>query len=83
VFQAANVDMVWLATLICVNLQTSFLTPPFGWALFFLRGVAPPEVTTGDIYRGIIPFVLMQLLALVLVFWFPALATWLPKAIGW
>jgi len=83
VFTSANVDMVWLATLICVNLQTSFLTPPFGWALFFLRGVAPPEVTTGDIYRGIIPFVLMQVLALVLVFTFPGLATWLPKAIGW
>ena len=83
VFVAAQVDMVWLATLICVNLQTSFLTPPFGWALFFLRGVAPPEVTTGDIYRGIIPFVLMQILALVLVFMFPGLATWLPKAIGW
>jgi tripartite ATP-independent transporter DctM subunit len=83
VFLQANVDMVWLATLICVNLQTSFLTPPFGWALFFLRGVAPPEVTTGDIYRGIVPFVLMQILALVLVFSFPGLATWLPKAIGW
>jgi tripartite ATP-independent transporter DctM subunit len=83
IFVAANVDMVWLATLICVNLQTSFLTPPFGWALFFLRGVAPPEITTGDIYRGIIPFVGMQLIALVLVFWFPALALWLPKAIGW
>ena len=83
VFIAAQVDMVWLATLICVNLQTSFLTPPFGWALFFLRGVAPPEITTGDIYRGIVPFVLMQLLALVLVFFFPELATWLPKAIGW
>jgi tripartite ATP-independent transporter DctM subunit len=83
VFVAAQVDMVWLATLICVNLQTSFLTPPFGWALFFLRGVAPPEVTTSDIYRGIIPFVLMQVLALVLVFSFPGLATWLPKAIGW
>jgi tripartite ATP-independent transporter DctM subunit len=83
VFTAANVDMVWLATLICVNLQTSFLTPPFGWALFFLRGVAPPEVTTGDIYRGIIPFVGMQILALALVFAFPGIATWLPKAIGW
>jgi tripartite ATP-independent transporter DctM subunit len=83
VFLQANVDMVWLATLICVNLQTSFLTPPFGWALFFLRGVAPPEVTTGDIYRGIVPFVLMQILALVLVFSFPGLATWLPRAIGW
>src|SRR5687768_13794972 len=83
VFMAANVDMVWLATLICVNLQTSFLTPPFGWALFFLRGVAPPEVSTGDIYRGIIPFVGMQILALVLCFMYPGIATWLPRAIGW
>jgi len=83
VFMAANVDMVWLATLICVNLQTSFLTPPFGWALFFLRGVAPPQVKTSDIYRGIVPFVGLQLVALVLVFCFPGLATWLPKAIGW
>jgi tripartite ATP-independent transporter DctM subunit len=83
VFMAANVDMVWLATLICVNLQTSFLTPPFGWALFFLRGVAPPEVKTSDIYRGIIPFVGLQIVALVLVFFFPPIATWLPRAIGW
>jgi tripartite ATP-independent transporter DctM subunit len=83
VFIAAGTDLVWLATLICVNLQTSFLTPPFGWSLFFLRGVAPPEVTTGDIYRGIIPFVFLQLGALVLCFFFPGLATWLPKAIGW
>jgi TRAP-type mannitol/chloroaromatic compound transport system permease large subunit len=83
VFAAAGVDMVWLATLICVNLQTSFLTPPFGWALFFLRGAAPPEVKTGDIYRGVVPFVALQILGLVLVFLFPGLATWLPKAIGW
>lgn len=83
IFINANTDLVWLSTLICVNLQTSFLTPPFGWSLFFLRGVAPPEVSTNDIYRGIVPFVLMQLLALVLVFIFPGLATWLPKAIGW
>jgi TRAP-type mannitol/chloroaromatic compound transport system permease large subunit len=83
VFAAANVDMVWLAALICVNLQTSFLTPPFGWALFFLRGVAPPEVTTGDIYRGIIPFVGLQVVTLVIVFFFPGIATWLPRAIGW
>jgi tripartite ATP-independent transporter DctM subunit len=83
VFIAAGVDMVWLATLICVNLQTSFLTPPFGWALFFLRGVAPPEITTGDIYRGIVPFVILQAIVLVLVFFYPGLATWLPKAIGW
>jgi tripartite ATP-independent transporter DctM subunit len=83
VFMAANVDMVWLAVLICVNLQTSFLTPPFGWSLFFLRGVAPPEIKTSDIYRGIVPFVLLQVVALVLVFAFPGIATWLPKAIGW
>ena len=83
VFLSANVDMVWLATLICVNLQTSFLTPPFGWALFFLRGVAPPNVTTADIYRGVVPFILMQIVALLLVFLYPGLATWLPKAIGW
>jgi TRAP-type mannitol/chloroaromatic compound transport system permease large subunit len=83
VFAAAGVDPVWLAMLICVMLQTSFLTPPFGWALFFLRGVVPPGVTTGDIYRGVIPFVGMQILAVLLVFLFPALATWLPAAIGW
>jgi tripartite ATP-independent transporter DctM subunit len=83
IFAAAGVDKIWLATLICVNLQTSFLTPPFGWALFFLKGVAPPEITTAEIYRGIVPFVLLQLLALVLVFFFPGLALWMPKAIGW
>jgi tripartite ATP-independent transporter DctM subunit len=83
IFINADVNLVWLSTMICVNLQTSFLTPPFGWSLFFLRGVAPPEVSTTDIYRGIVPFVGMQVLALVLVFEFPGLATWLPKAIGW
>ena len=83
VFIGAGTDLVWLATLICINLQTSFLTPPFGWSLFFLRGVAPPEVTTQDIYRGIIPFVALQVFALVLCFFFPGIATWLPKAIGW
>ena len=83
IFIDAGVNLVWLATLICINLQTSFLTPPFGWALFFLRGVAPPEIATGDIYRGVWTFIGLQLLALVLVFQFPALALWLPKAIGW
>ncbi len=83
IFAAAGVDMVWLAMMITVNLQTSFLTPPFGWALFFLRGVAPPGVTTRHIYLGVIPFVGLQILAIVLVFFFPAIATWLPKAIGW
>jgi tripartite ATP-independent transporter DctM subunit len=83
VFAAAGVDMVWLATMICMNLQTSFLTPPFGWSLFFLRGVAPPEVTTTDMYRGVVPFVTLQIVALVLLFFFPGIATWLPKTIGW
>jgi tripartite ATP-independent transporter DctM subunit len=83
IFMQAGVDQVWLATLICVMLQTSFLTPPFGWALFFLRSVAPPEITTRHIYVGIIPFVGMQVLAVVLVFYLPGLATWLPDAIGW
>jgi tripartite ATP-independent transporter DctM subunit len=83
IFIDANTNMVWLSTMICVNLQTSFLTPPFGWSLFFLRGVAPPEVSTRDIYRGIIPFVGMQVMAVVIVFFFPGIATWLPKAIGW
>lgn len=83
VFIQANVDLVWLGMLICVTLQTSFLTPPFGWALFFLRGVAPPEVTTRHMYIGVIPFVAMQMLAVALVFFFPQLALWLPKVIGW
>jgi TRAP-type mannitol/chloroaromatic compound transport system permease large subunit len=83
VFVAQNVDLVWLAMLICVNLQTSFLTPPFGWALFFLRGVAPPEVTTRHMYLGVIPFVAMQVLAVVIVYFFPQIALWLPKTIGW
>jgi len=83
VFAAQNVDLAWLAILICVNLQTSFLTPPFGWALFFLRGVAPPEVRTRDIYLGVIPFIAMQLVGLALLYFFPQIALWLPKAIGW
>ena len=76
-----GLNPVWLGIMIAVNLQTSFLTPPFGFALFYLRGVAPPEVTTGAIYRGIIPFVAIQLTALVLIAAFPALATWLPGVI--
>ena len=83
VFVSQNVDMVWLAMLICVNLQTSFLTPPFGWALFFLRGVAPPQITTRHMYLGVVPFISLQLIGLVLVYFFPQLALWLPKVIGW
>jgi len=83
IFREAGVDPVWLAMLISVNLQTSFLTPPFGWALFFLKGVAPPGVTTRHLYTGVLPFIALQATALVLVFCFPKIATWLPQAIGW
>lgn len=82
-FQAAGVDMVWLGILVAMNLQASFLTPPFGWALFFLKGVAPKGIGTRDIYLGVLPFIGLQLVALGLVFVFPAMATWLPAAIGW
>ena len=81
VLLAMGVDPVWLGVMIAVNLQTSFLTPPFGFALFYLRGVAPPEVATAEIYRGAIPFVALQLgLLVVLAFW-PQLATWLPQVV--
>jgi len=83
IFTQQNVDIVWLAMLICVNLQTSFLTPPFGWALFFLRGVAPTAVDTRHIYLGVLPFIALQGVGLVLLFFFPQIALWLPKAIGW
>ncbi|MGB1540438.1 MAG: TRAP transporter large permease, partial [Rickettsiales bacterium] len=73
-------DPIWLAILMAVNLQTSFLTPPFGFALFYLRGVAPESVKTMDIYRGIIPFVAIQLVMLGLLISYPALATWLPES---
>ncbi len=73
-----GLDPVWLGIMIAINLQTSFLTPPFGFALFYLRGVAPAAVTTGQIYRGVIPFVGIQLLALLVLAAFPGLVTWLP-----
>ena len=64
-----------------VNLQTSFMTPPFGFSLFYLRGVAPPTVTTGQIYRGVIPFVGLQVIALAVLMEFTELATWLPRVV--
>jgi tripartite ATP-independent transporter DctM subunit len=76
-----GVDPVWLGVMIAINLQTSFLTPPFGFALFYLRGVAPASIRTLDIYRGIVPFVLIQAVALIVLALFPALAVWLPKLI--
>ena len=81
VLLAMGLDPVWLGIMIAINLQTSFLTPPFGFALFYLRGVAPAEVTTPQIYRGVIPFVAIQLIALLLLAAFPALVTWLPGRI--
>ena len=74
-------DPLWYGILLGINLQTSFLTPPFGFALFYLRGVAPPEVTTGQIYRGIMPFVILQLIGLLIVAFFPSIATWLPRLV--
>jgi tripartite ATP-independent transporter DctM subunit len=78
VLLSMGLDPVWLGIMIAINLQTSFLTPPFGFALFYLRGVAPPEVTTGQIYRGVIPFVGIQVFALLILAAFPILVTWLP-----
>ncbi|PIE44684.1 MAG: hypothetical protein CSA45_05855 [Gammaproteobacteria bacterium] len=73
-------DPIWLAILIAINLQTSFLTPPFGFSLFYLRGAAPKEITTGQIYRGVAPFIVLQVLGMGLIWGLPILATWLP---GW
>jgi len=78
---AMGLDPVWLGIMIAINLQTSFLTPPFGFALFYLRGVAPASVTTIEIYKGVIPFILMQLAMLLLLAWQPKIATWLPSVI--
>ena len=69
----------WFAILVATNLQTSFLTPPFGFSLFYMKGVAPKSVRLQDIYKGIVPFVILQLIGLGLVFYFPELALWLPK----
>jgi tripartite ATP-independent transporter DctM subunit len=74
-----GVDPVWLGVMIAINLQTSFLTPPFGFALFYLRGVAPPSIRTTDIYRGVMPFIAIQLVMLAILAAWPQLATWLPS----
>jgi len=76
---AMGMDPIWLGILMALNLQTSFLTPPFGFALFYLRGVAPPEVTTTALYKGIIPFIGIQIFVILLVAFFPEIATTLPK----
>lgn len=77
----ADISPVWLGVMIAINLQTSFLTPPFGWALFYLRGVAPDSIRTTDIYKGVAPFVAIQLIALGILWANPGLATWLPRVL--
>ena len=78
---AMGLDPIWLGIMIALNLQTSFLTPPFGFALFYLRGVAPESVETGAIYRGVVPFIILQLLLIVALWFWPGMATWLPAAL--
>ncbi|MEO0395791.1 MAG: TRAP transporter large permease subunit [Cyanobacteria bacterium P01_A01_bin.137] len=79
VAQQLEMDLVWYGVIIGANMQTSFLTPPFGFALFYLRGVAPKEVSTGNIYRGVVPFIALQLLVLMAIIAFPGLVNWLPS----
>ncbi len=80
IFQNYGMDLVWIGILLALNLQTSFLTPPFGFALFYLKGVAPPAITTGHLYQGIVPFILIQLVLLVIVVFFPSIVLYLiPK----
>ena len=81
VLMAMGLDPIWLGVMIALNLQTSFLTPPFGFSLFYLRGVCPPELPTGAIYRGVMPFIAIQLLTLGLLAAFPQIVTWLPGVI--
>ena len=77
--QQIGIDLIWYGVIIGANMQTSFLTPPFGFALFYLRGVAPKAIATGNIYRGVIPFIVLQLLVLVAIIAFPSLVSWLPS----
>jgi len=82
IFKEMDLDLVWIGILISLNLQTSFLTPPFGFSLFYLKGVAPQDVKTADIYRGIIPYVTIQLICLVIAILFPEVVTWFPGVSG-
>mgnify|MGYP002053880271 FL=1 len=81
VLLAMGLDPVWLGIMIAINLQTSFLTPPFGFALFYLRGVAPESIKTIEIYRGVMPFIAIQVFLMIILSIFPAMATWLPSKI--
>ncbi|MFP4095946.1 MAG: TRAP transporter large permease subunit, partial [Cyclobacteriaceae bacterium] len=71
IFSAMGIDLIWIGILLALNLQTSFLSPPFGFALFYLKGVAPPNVTTAQLYRGVVPYIIIQLIFLGLVIAFP------------
>ena len=82
IFSAMGVDLIWIGILIALNLQTSFLTPPFGFSLFYLKGVSPPEIKTSHLYKGIVPFVFIQILLLIAVIVFPELVTWLPNLLN-
>ena len=82
VIYGGSFDPKWVTIMIAVNLQTSFLTPPFGFALFYLRGVAPKEVTTGNIYRGVFPFVIIQVVGLGILWFFPGIVTIVPALLG-
>ena len=81
VLLAMGLDPVWLGIMIAINLQTSFLTPPFGFALFYLRGVAPESIKTIEMYQGVIPFIAIQVFLMIMLSIFPAMATWLPSKI--
>lgn len=81
IFVAMGIDLIWVGILLAMNLQTSFLTPPFGFSLFYLKGVAPPEVRTVHLYRGILPFVTIQVVFLILIALFPKIITWLPSVL--
>ncbi len=76
-----DLNPIWLGIMIALNLQTSFLTPPFGFSLFYLRGVAPDTISTQQIYRGVIPFIVIQLFVIGMLAYWPSLATWLPKSV--
>tara|TARA_B100001063_G_C16660912_1_gene501023 strand:+ start:583 stop:909 length:327 start_codon:yes stop_codon:yes gene_type:complete len=79
VILSMGVDPIWFGVMIAINLQTSFLTPPFGFSLFYLRSVAPPELATVDIFKGAIPFVIFQIFLLLTLTLFPEVVTWLPR----
>jgi tripartite ATP-independent transporter DctM subunit len=82
IFQQMGVNQLWLGILIALNLQTSFLTPPFGFSLFYLKGVAPPTITTAHIYKGILPFIAIQMICILIVVFWPDAVTWLPRVMS-